>query len=179
MSQQRTDQGRMPAPSPRGRVLVRGASRMRARTLHRTAGFSLIEVLIAVLVLGFGLLGFALMQTLNLRYTQSAASRTHATNLAYDLIDQMRANRLVAAQYPPAATFAAGSITPVACGRPVGPITVALNVGRWQCQVVGALGGDAGANVVFAPGGVVTVTLIWGERLATDPNTTFVVQSQI
>ena len=65
------------------------------------AGFSMIEVLIALLVLAFGLLGFALLQTLNLRYTQSANTRTQATNLAYDLLDQMRSNRLTTAVASP------------------------------------------------------------------------------
>ena len=64
---------------------------------RRQAGFSLIEVMVAVLVLGIGLLGFALLQTMTLRFTQSANYRTQATNLAYDLLDQMRANRHLAA----------------------------------------------------------------------------------
>ncbi|WP_362062601.1 type IV pilus modification protein PilV, partial [Streptomyces sp. NPDC048255] len=54
-------------------------------------GFSMIEVLIAVLVIGLGLLGLAMLQTLNVRYAQSANYRTRATNLAYDLLDQIRA----------------------------------------------------------------------------------------
>ena len=42
---------------------------MRPRRAGRQSGFSMIEVLIALLVLAFGLLGLAFMQTLNLRYT--------------------------------------------------------------------------------------------------------------
>ena len=66
---------------------------------HQVGGFSLIEVLIALVILALGLLGFALLQTLNLRYTQSANYRTQATNLAYDLLDQMRSNHYAAAWY--------------------------------------------------------------------------------
>src|SRR5690554_8062465 len=83
------------------------------------SGFSMIEVLVSLLVLALGLLGFALLQTMNLRYTQSADYRTHATNLAYELADQMRANRLSAADYT-AATFAAGTVAGGNCGRPTG-----------------------------------------------------------
>ena len=66
---------------------------MRPRRAGRQSGFSMIEVLIALLVLAFGLLGLAFMQTLNLRYTKSAQQRTQAVNLASELLDTMRANR--------------------------------------------------------------------------------------
>ena len=55
-------------------------------------GFTLIEVLIAMLVLGVGLLGLAGLQANSLRNAQSAYNRSLATELAYDLADRMRAN---------------------------------------------------------------------------------------
>lgn len=57
------------------------------------SGMTLIEVLIAVLVLSVGLLGLAAMQTVSLRQNQSAAVRSQATLLAYEITDRMRANR--------------------------------------------------------------------------------------
>lgn len=48
--------------------------------------------MIAVLVLGVGLLGLALLQTMNVRFVQSANFRTQATNLGYEVLDQVRAN---------------------------------------------------------------------------------------
>lgn len=56
----------------------------------RAAGFSLIEVMVAVLVLALGLLGMAALQSVSLRYNQSANYRTQATNLAYEFIDTAR-----------------------------------------------------------------------------------------
>lgn len=56
----------------------------------RHAGFSLIEVMVAVLVLALGLLGMAALQSVSLRYNQSANYRTQATNLAYEFIDTAR-----------------------------------------------------------------------------------------
>lgn len=56
-------------------------------------GFTMIEVLIALVVLSIGLLGLAGLQTTGLRFNQSAAMRGHATQLAYDLADRMRANQ--------------------------------------------------------------------------------------
>lgn len=55
-------------------------------------GFTLIEVLIALVVLSIGLLGLAGLQSTGLRFNQSAVMRTQATQLAYDLADRMRAN---------------------------------------------------------------------------------------
>src|SRR5690606_37357910 len=53
-------------------------------------GFSLIEVMVAVLVLSLGLLGLAALQGLSMRNNQSANYRTQATNLAYEFIDTAR-----------------------------------------------------------------------------------------
>lgn len=64
---------------------------------HRTnGGFSLIEVLIAVLILAIGLLGLAGLQTFSLQSNLNAYQRSQATALTYEIIDAMRANRAVA-----------------------------------------------------------------------------------
>lgn len=142
-----------------------------------SAGFSMIEVLIALVVLALGLLGFALLQTLNLRYTQSANYRTEAANLAYDLLDQMRANRLSAADYT-GASFAVGAASGANCTRPVAQVTVADNIDRWQCQVVEALGETASANVTFA-NSVANVEITWGERITGTPTSSYEVETRL
>lgn len=60
-------------------------------------GFSLIEVLVALLVLSIGLLGLAALQTTSLQYNSESYFRTQATFLAYDIIDRMRANNAAVA----------------------------------------------------------------------------------
>ncbi|MDX1678497.1 type IV pilus modification protein PilV [Arsukibacterium sp.] len=55
-------------------------------------GFSLLEVMIAVLVLGIGLLGTAALQSSGVRNVQSAHERTVATLVAHSLGENMRAN---------------------------------------------------------------------------------------
>lgn len=55
-------------------------------------GASLIEVLIAVLVVAIGLLGVAALQASALRNSQSAYERTQATIMSYSLLDAMRAD---------------------------------------------------------------------------------------
>ncbi len=65
--------------------------------LSRQKGFTLIEVLVAVVVLGIGLTGMAGLQVVSMRSSQQADQRTHATLLAYDILDRMRTN-VVASQ---------------------------------------------------------------------------------
>ncbi|MFZ1642728.1 MAG: type IV pilus modification protein PilV [Candidatus Contendobacter sp.] len=57
------------------------------------AGFTLLEVLVAVVVLSVGLLGLASLQVNGLQFNHSAYLRTQATLLAEELADRMRANR--------------------------------------------------------------------------------------
>lgn len=59
-------------------------------------GTSLIEVLIAVLIMAIGLLGIAAMQTVALRNSQGSLERSQAIISAYAALDAMRANRAVA-----------------------------------------------------------------------------------
>ena len=62
------------------------------RAASQQSGFSLLEVLIAVVILSVGLLGLAGMQVTSLKYVTSSLQRTQATSLAYDILDRMRAN---------------------------------------------------------------------------------------
>ncbi|NNJ95148.1 MAG: type IV pilus modification protein PilV [Halobacteria archaeon] len=55
-------------------------------------GFTLLEVLIAVVVLSIGLLGLAILQTTNLRLNQQSLMRSQEAHLAYDMVDRMRTN---------------------------------------------------------------------------------------
>lgn len=55
-------------------------------------GVGLIEVLVAVLIMGVGLLGIAAMQATALRNSQSALERSQAVILSYTILDAMRAN---------------------------------------------------------------------------------------
>lgn len=61
------------------------------------AGFSLLEILIAVVVLSIGVLGMASLQFASLRSNQQSYQRSQATALVSSLLDRMRANQAVAA----------------------------------------------------------------------------------
>jgi type IV pilus assembly protein PilV len=57
-------------------------------------GFTLIEVLVALLVLSAGLLGIAAVALARLQVNRSALAQVQAALLAADLADRLRANRL-------------------------------------------------------------------------------------
>lgn len=59
---------------------------------RRQQGASLIEVMVAVVILTLGLLSMAALHATAMRYSKMAEFRTTATQLAEDLSDRMRAN---------------------------------------------------------------------------------------
>lgn len=60
------------------------------KNLKKQAGTSLIEVLIAVLVVTIGLLGLAGLQTQSLKSNHSSFIRSNVTHMGYDLGERMR-----------------------------------------------------------------------------------------
>lgn len=60
---------------------------------HGQLGFTLVEVLIAVVVLSVGLLGLSALQAFSVKMNHGAYLRSQATTLAYEIADAMRANR--------------------------------------------------------------------------------------
>ena len=64
------------------------------KTLNRKqeSGFTLLEVLVALVILAVGLLGLAGMQMSGLKNTNDSKYRTTAATLARDLADRMHAN---------------------------------------------------------------------------------------
>jgi type IV pilus assembly protein PilV len=59
-------------------------------------GTTLVETLVALVVLSVGLLGIAALQMASLTNNRGAHLRSQASVLAYDIADRMRANRTAA-----------------------------------------------------------------------------------
>lgn len=59
---------------------------------ERSRGFSLVEVMVAIVILAIGLVGLASLQMTGLKNNQSAYHRSIATILANDIADRMKAN---------------------------------------------------------------------------------------
>jgi type IV pilus assembly protein PilV len=124
------------------------------------SGFSLLEVLIALLVLSIGLLGLAALQTTSLRSNEMASMRTTATQLAYDISDRMRANP---------AGVTAGSYVLAGGATPTGTTVAALDLIAWNQAVTALPGGRSsitqcdGTSVPPCDGITHIITVQWDE----------------
>lgn len=124
---------------------------------RKAAGFSLIEVLIAMVILSIGLLGLAGLQSTGLHNSTDSYARTIATSLANDMADRIRANMtgFNAGNYDNTAAYAANCETNAGCT----PATMAQHdTFRWQ-QGIATLPGGQGDVVTNGP--LVTVTVRW------------------
>ncbi len=97
------------------------AGKRAQREPTRVLGFSLIEVLVALVVLSIGLLGVAALQASGLRTGRTAIHGMRAVVHASDIVDRIRANPAGAAAY----TMASGAGEPIAdiecADTPAGP----------------------------------------------------------
>lgn len=112
------------------------------------SGFTMLEVLIAIVVVAFGLLGLAGLQVFALKNNQSASLRVAATNLTMDIVDRMKANYLgvINGSYNQPSTAAYTAFAP-ACTQNVGcPFnTMAGNdIAQWQQRLAATLPGGVG-----------------------------------
>ncbi|MGA9851434.1 MAG: type IV pilus modification protein PilV [Gammaproteobacteria bacterium] len=140
------------------------------------AGFSLLEVLIALVILSVGLLGIAALTSTSLKSNDSAYMRTQATALAYSIIDRMRANQTEAinGDYNIAiGTPAPGSSTACTGGGAncSSPALAAFDLAQWKLALASPTNGlplGDGSIVTATVGGVttVTVTVLWNDSRA-------------
>jgi len=111
-------------------------------------GFTIVEALVALIVLAVGMLGIASLYVTTLRASGSAGSRMHAINLASDLADRIRANRTAEDAYAGAA--ATDGTTCLGTGASCTADQMAAHdLFVWQAAIQTALPG--------APAGTVTV----------------------
>lgn len=128
-------------------------------TARSMAGAGLLEVMIAVLLLSFGMLGLAGMQALSLRGSQSALQRTQAVVHTYTILDAMRANR--------AEALIGAYDIPMTCAPPEPGDLVANDLRGWitRMQRNDALGSSA-CGQIDCDSLDCTVTLQWDDSRA-------------
>lgn len=81
------------SPIPLRTSHARHSSSPRSRPSSAIGGFSLVEVLVAILVLSLGLLGMVGMQATALQANREASRQSLATTLAGELAELVRGNR--------------------------------------------------------------------------------------
>ncbi len=155
--------------------------------IHRSPGlgqrgFSIVEAMVALLVLSVGMLGIAGLYVTTLRASGSALFRTHAINFAADMADRIRANPNAGAAY-------AGAAADNNCaeGTACTPAQLAADdVFRWQQQVATILpddGDPATAQTSVVVNGAAaplnyTITVSWVEPTEPQP-LSYVLRMQI
>jgi type IV pilus assembly protein PilV len=124
-------------------------------------GTSLLEVLVSLVVLSLGLLGYAGLQSVTLKNNHNAYLRSQATSLAYNVLDRMRANRANLASY----TMNFG-------GTPSG-----ADAQAWRGELLETLpDGQAEIKVV---GTTVDVTIKWFDSATSSDSHEFHTESKI
>ncbi len=130
---------------------------------HSAAGFTLVEVLIALVVLSIGMLGIAALYLESLRSGRAALYRTQAVTLAADIGDRMRSNR------SPLDAYNCGS----PCVSSAGKNALAQSdLAGWLASIQASLPGGT-ATVAYTPATATTptayvVTISWNEIGFTD-----------
>jgi len=126
--------------------------RRRARQL----GFSMIEVMVAVVILSTALLALTLLQVISLRGSGSAYSRSEAVVLSYDIADRMRANR-------PAAIAGSYDVTMAQAGT--AGTRAGDDIVLWKntlaASATNRAGLPAGNGSITVASGVATITIEW------------------
>jgi len=129
----------------------------------RVRGLSMIEVLVAIVIISLGLLGMAGLQASSLRGSQSAVYRAQAVQFAADMAERMRANLGDSRNY----TLALGATAPSG--------TSVLNLDRadWL-QRLTTLPGGLGSVAIDAVNNVATITVQWDDsRAGGSPTATY------
>ena len=133
----------------------------------RSAGFSLIEVLISLVILSVGLLGIAAMVSVSMKSKGSSYLRTQAMAQSSAIIDRMRANRATAItggyncnDIRGAVTCTAGTLTQQTCNGTTNTCTPAqiadMDMYEWTQDLQNLLGNGIATNVSY---NITTVTV--------------------
>ena len=130
---------------------------------NKQQGFTLLEVLIALLVLSIGLLGLAALQTIGLRSNEMASMRTTATMLAYDISDRMRANPqgTIDGKYILAVSGTIPDCTSTDCTTTQ---MATFDLGQWEAALARLPGGQGNISQTAGPPLAHTITVRWDEN---------------
>ncbi len=131
-------------------------------------GVALIEVLVAVLLLSIGLIGYSALQVRAVKATQSSLQRSAASILAANIIESMRANKSAAINPPYPYNMANRCSAPVTNGS-----LVQNDLNAWFLSVQAALGSAEStcaditcADVKSGAPGSCTVNIFWDDSRA-------------
>lgn len=129
----------------------------------RSEGFSLVEVLVALLVLSIGLLGLAALQVTGIKFNHQSYQRTQATVLAYEIADRMRANPQGLASYIISSSATTPSYsTDCAAAVCTAAQIAAYDLTKWRNALQNAIGSEEGG--IQQSGLLYTIEIRWKEQ---------------
>ena len=137
------------------------------------SGFSIVEVMVALVVLAVGMLGIAGLYVTTLRTSGSAISRMQAVNLASDMADRIRANRFAGQTYEDGPAVNNGCVGQEAAND-CEPVAMAQNdLFVWQRQLRDLLPRDEQSMITYEPGAGENpdryiITVRWTEQGSND-----------
>ena len=122
-----------------------------SRERHHQRGVSMIEALVALLVLALGVMGLAGIQTRTLVDARSSNERAVAVRMSEDLIERMKANSAVTLAEPPLSPNpyvvdwgSPGTATDCLTAACTGAQLAAFDLAQWKTSLSQLLpGGDA------------------------------------
>ncbi len=132
------------------------------REQPRQAGFSLVEVLIALVIMSIGMLGIAGLYVQGMQAGRTSMFRHQAVILAGDIADRIRANPTAGIAYNHLAAAAGTDNSCVSGGIACTPAQMAANdIFIWQDQADTSLpGGDIAVTFTAAVGALPPTYLI-------------------
>jgi type IV pilus assembly protein PilV len=110
----------------------------------RQRGVTLIEVLVTILILAFGLMGLVGMQAKVQAGQSDNYQRAQAVLLVEDMTNRISANRVSAASYVTASPLGTGDAQPASCD---GLAAAAKDQCEWSHEIQGAAEQAGGASV--------------------------------
>jgi type IV pilus assembly protein PilV len=135
-------------------------------SITKNRGFTLLEVLIAVVVLSIGLLGIAGLQSFGQKSNHSSYLRSQATALANDMLDRMRANNagVQGGNYNTVDTTA-NTYTDPGCASATCSSSAMAQYDKydWQQELAAQLPTGNGTVTGAGGGSVFTVTVMWDD----------------
>jgi len=136
-------------------------------TARRESGFTLIEVLVSLVVLSIGLLGIGKLVIFSARANDSAYLRGQATELAYEILDNMRANRQVAVTQGYDVALATVPTNPGSCAGAACTSAVmgAYDVYTWKTRLAALPSGQGSVATAGTPT-TATITVQWDDAAA-------------
>lgn len=133
--------------------------------ISKYTGFTLLEVLIAMVIISVGLLGVVNLQIKGLRYTQDAYFRSQVIVLAQDLADRMRANStgVIAGLYSnissTPSTYTDCAITECTAAQ-----LAQYDIYFWRTRIAAELPFGEGMTDVCNISATCTITITWKAR---------------